>query len=267
MSNSSSDAPPRYTEVIGSHSVSPSYSGDFVPTKQLDIQAIGYDEEQALIGWKLENIPVISPETGETKYISIRLKKSSYSCTLVRVAPDDSYTSLISTVYRFGPWRHPKMKILPPNSTASVEQAIKDESLPGELIEVKSGSWTSHTQIFDTSFGKFQWRYGSKSERVVYNADSLLIMELIENVSLPCGKKGKNCIRIAQLIRNDQFRTPGSKKRSGGNGGRMMIDLRNWSDQKYINLEKLEQFIVASCLLALKKEADRFINHYAGVAL
>jgi hypothetical protein len=158
------------------------------------------------------------------------------------------------------------MRIFPSNSVVSVEEAIKNDNVRGELVEVKSRSLVSHGQVFDTSLGKFEWRYGTNKEQAACNADSLLVMERLDRVSLPGGGKSKSGARIAQLIRNEQFRTPGTKKYSGGNGGRLMIDLRIWNDDDHTNPQRVEAFVVASCILMLKREADRFIdNHLAMV--
>lgn len=175
---------------------------------------------QALTGRRLENISVFQPESSEAEYASIRLKKNSNSCALVR-ASDPRQAALVSTIYRFGPGRHPRMRILPSDSVVSIEEAIKDDNVRGERVEVKSRSLVSRGQVFDTSLGKFEWRYGTDEERAACDADSLLVMERLDRVSLPGGGESKSGARVAHLIRNKQFRTPGTEKYSGGNGGRL----------------------------------------------
>jgi hypothetical protein len=158
------------------------------------------------------------------------------------------------------------MRILPRDASVSVEQAIDDDELRGELVDVKSRSMVSRAQVFDTSLGKFEWRYGSREEKKAYNADSLLILERMDRSMVPDGTRTKSGAKIAQLIRNDQFRTPGSARYSGGNGGRLVMDLRTWEDEKHAGAEGVEAFVVASCILMLKREADRFIeNNIAAV--
>jgi hypothetical protein len=159
------------------------------------------------------------------------------------------------------------MRILNPLSKISIEDAIKNENVHGELIEVKSASMVSRAQVFDTSLGKFEWRYGSGEEQAACNADSLLIMERLDRVSLPGGGQSIKGARIAQLVRNDQYRTPGTKKYSGGNGGRLFIDLRMWNEDKHTSPQRVEAFVVASCLLMLKREADRFIDNHLGLVV
>lgn len=260
-----SEPPPEYKEAIGSHYPSSSSSSDgFIATSELQVQAIGYDANQALTGRTLENISVYRVESGDAEYISIRLKKNSNSCALVRTS-DQRQTPLISTIYRIGPGRPPRMRILSYNAGVSVEEAINNENVHGELIEVKSRSWVSREQVLDTSFGRFVWRYGTRDEHAACNADSLLVMERMDRVSIPSGGKSKKGTRVAQFIRNDQFRTPGSKKQSGGNGGRLMIDLRIWDNGENASAHHVEAFVVASCILMLKREADRFINNRAAL--
>ncbi|QKX62249.1 uncharacterized protein TRUGW13939_09408 [Talaromyces rugulosus] len=269
MGDWKSQSPPDYKEVIASDYASSQSSlpDGFLATSVLQVEAIGYDTNQALSGSKtLENISVYSVESGAAKYTSVRLKRSSNSCALVR-SSDPRQNALISTIYRWGPGRHPRMRILPRDASVSVEQAIDNDKLcGGELVDVQSRSMVSHTQVFDTSLGKFEWRYGSRQERKACNADSLLILERMDRIILADGTKTKSSARVAQLIRNDQFRTPGSVRYSGGNGGRLVIDLRTWKDEKHTDADSVEAFVVASCILMLKREADRFIeNNIAAV--
>lgn len=161
------------------------------------------------------------------------------------------------------------MHILPRDATVSVKQAIDDDHQLGESIEAKSRSMISHAQVFETSLGKFEWRYGSRDERKACNADSLLILERIDRVVLSDGTKSKSGTRVAQFIRNHQFRTPGTVRYSGGNGGRLVMDLRMWNlmDRKGVDVDAAEAFFVASCILMLKREADRFIDNNLAAVL
>ncbi|KAM3484995.1 hypothetical protein MY8738_001678 [Beauveria namnaoensis] len=223
-------------------------SSSFLATSSLDVHAIGYDTNQALTGKTLENISVHRAESGQTEYISIRPKKNSNSCALVRASDQDR--TLISTIYRIGPGRHPKMHILPANARVTVDAALHDKAaIPSEEVEVKSRSFASRAQVFDTALGKFQWRYGSREEKRACNADSLLVME------------GADGARVAQLVRNAELRTAGTLRYSGGNGGRLMIDLHEWENSDKACADGVEAFAVASCILMLKREADRFINN------
>ncbi|KAB8276901.1 hypothetical protein BDV30DRAFT_205557 [Aspergillus minisclerotigenes] len=266
MGDWKSQSPPDYNEVVASDYASNQFSfpDGFLATSELQVEAMGYNTNQALSGSKLlENISVYSVEFGvptQEKYTSIRLKRNSNSCALVR-SSDPRQNALISTIYRWGPGRHPRMRILPRDSSVSVEQAIDDDKVCGELVDVQSRSMVSRAQVFDTSLGKYEWRYGSREERKACNADSLLILERMDRMVLGDGTRTKSGARVAQLIRNDQFRTPGSVKYSGGNGGRLVMDLRMWKDEKHADTDGVEAFIVASCILMLKREADRFIDN------
>ena len=235
---------------------SPSSSlNTFVPTVQLDIKAVGYDDNQALIGKSLENITIHQVDSGETKYTSFRLKRSSNSCALVR-GSDPNGPALIATIYRWGPGRHPRIKLFPPNSSVSVEEAINSDAAECEVVDVRSRSVFKHTQKFETSLGAFEWRDGSDDEKEACNATSLMVMERFD--------QAKNCVRVAQFVRNDELRTPGTKKGlagEGGSGGRLMVDLSMWAGEKASSADDMEAFTVASCLCMLKREADRFQNN------
>ncbi|OQE75028.1 hypothetical protein PENNAL_c0074G06553 [Penicillium nalgiovense] len=58
--------------------------------------------------------------------------------------------------------------------------------------------------------------------------------------------------RIAQLVRGEDSRTPGTSPSSAGNGGELQID-----EAALQSLELDEAVIVATCLIMLKKEIDR----------
>lgn len=110
-----------------------------------------------------------------------------------------------------------------------------------------------------TPYGTFEWRYGSRNERKeAYDADSLLILERVDVVVGTGGKGEKERrTRIAQLVRNSHFRTPGTSRSMAGNGGRLMLDLRRWGGEKDLNIRDVEAFVVASCISMLKREMDR----------
>jgi hypothetical protein len=151
------------------------------------------------------------------------------------------------------------MRILPAQTSASVEDAINSDQVECELVEVKTRRIMSRTQKLETSFGTFEWRYGSHSERKNgSDADSLLIMERTDAPAYAVGVRGKRGVRVAQLVRNDELRTAGTSRYMGGNGGRLMMDLSMWADDKKASAKDVEAFMVASCICMLKREADRF---------
>jgi hypothetical protein len=158
------------------------------------------------------------------------------------------------------------MRILPPTSSTSIEEAINSDNVECEMVEVRSRSVFSRTQRIETSFGTFQWRYGSRAERgEAFHANSLLILERLDQHTTEKSSKEDKPARIAQFVRNDEFRTPGTHKCMAGNGGRLMIDLSAWADDKSSTAEKVEAFVVASCICMLKREVDRMRDNNIAV--
>ena len=120
--------------------------------------------------------------------------------------------------------------------------------------------------------GTFGWRYGGAEERASFAADSLLICEVFSlsgtDPNGPSNKKGrgkgkgkrkeeeeeKTGIRIAQLVRNEMYRTPGSTRSSAGNGGRLMLDLSPFEEKRR---ERVEWLVVTTAISVLKREVDR----------
>jgi hypothetical protein len=262
-----SEAPPTYPEAISGSitgaSVLPAMAS-FALTTQLQINTTGVTSSSSLYSQDLVPISVfrIDPgtptsgiESTDPEYLSFRLRKNSNSCALVR-GSDRNGTPLNATLYRWGPGRPPRIRILPRHSSASVEEAINSENLECDVFEVQSCSIILRSQKIATSFGTFQWRYGGRSERrETFNANSLLILEKIDGLSAKESKK--QGIRVAQFIRNDEFRTSGTNKYMAGNGGRLMLDLRAWTGEKEDDNAKVEAFIIASCICMLKREVDR----------
>lgn len=104
----------------------------------------------------------------------------------------------------------------------------------------------NRTVGFETRrWGRFEWRYGNKRERAQYSAVNLLILEKVE-------VGGGRRVRVAQLVRNNDLRTPGTKRCTGGNGGRLQMDLGGEKGQQIIE----EVVVVVTCLVMLKKEID-----------
>ncbi|KND94294.1 hypothetical protein TOPH_01011 [Tolypocladium ophioglossoides CBS 100239] len=125
-----------------------------------------------------------------------------------------------------------------------------------EAFEVHSKGYHTRAQNIRTRFGTFQWRYASRAERKAIGADSLIVLDVITTVALAGGKQEERRRRVAQLVRNDEFRTEGTRGSTAGNGGRLMMDLRDWADTKG-EVQQMEVFVVASCITMLKKEVDR----------
>ncbi|KAH8887231.1 hypothetical protein GQ53DRAFT_796425 [Thozetella sp. PMI_491] len=260
-----SSSPPPYTEAVNYNTATSFVSpGAFAPTTQLQIHATGVTSCSSLSTQDPVPIPVFRVQPGShsfsfdsiaSEYVSLRIKRGSNSCALIR-GSDPNGTPLNATVYRWGPGRAPRIRMFPPHSSASVEEAIRADDIECDVVEVRSRSIISRAQKVATPFGTFQWRYGSRSERKeAFGANSLLVLEKIDITS--GGETEKSHPRVAQLVRNEEFRTPGTNKFMAGNGGRLMIDLRMWADEKGADAAKVEAFIVASCICMLKKEVDR----------
>ncbi|KAI0874839.1 hypothetical protein GGS24DRAFT_326404 [Hypoxylon argillaceum] len=59
---------------------------------------------------------------------------------------------------------------------------------------------------------------------------------------------------VAQLVRNETLRTPGTARSSAGNGGRLMMDLSVFDEKAR---ERAEWLIVTTAIIMLKREVDR----------
>jgi hypothetical protein len=279
------DAPPSYTagtqqntlgvdekdiDAVSINSQAPGFN----PTIHMDVVTEGFNINYITTrNWGGDQaIPVFRLAPGATpalerpeapEYISIRPKTSSNSCALVQ-GSDPDQTPLISTVYRWGPGRDPHMRVYGPGQRVSLADAVdKDKPIANEF-EVKTHWVTSRSASMVTPYGKFEWRYGKRSEKKeASKADSLLVLDRLDSPSAAAGASGSKSkdsrVRVAQLIRNAEFRTEGTSKwNSGGNGGRLLIDLSEWAGQeKSAKVQEVEAFVVASLLLMLKRETDR----------
>jgi hypothetical protein len=186
------------------------------------------------------------------EFLSIRPSPKSNSCTLVD-ATQPQQAALISTVYRWGPGRNPRMRILPAGNSLNAKQAVEGKFQGGEEWEVAgAGNPFSRAKRMVTPYGTFEWRYGNRSEKKEqYEATSLLVLDKVSGPS-------KYRTRVAQLVRNDEFRTPGTTRwNTNGNGGRLQMDARLWENENKAAPRDMQAFVVASCICMLKKEIDR----------
>jgi hypothetical protein len=186
------------------------------------------------------------------EFVSIRPSPKSNSCALLD-STQPQQTVLISTVYRWGPGRNPRMRVLPAGNSLTPEHAVEGKFQGGEEWEVTgTGNPLSRSKRMATPFGTFQWRYGSRSERKEYGATSLLVLDKAD------GPGSKHRTRVAQLVRNEELRTAGTTRwNTNGNGGRLQIDSRLWEDESKAGPRDMQAFVVASCICMLKKEVDR----------
>ena len=233
----------------------------FTPSVQMQIQSVGLHIDTFGHG-DSGPIPVFrvsadGSASASPEFVSIRPSANSNSCALMD-STQPQQTALISTVYRWGPGRNPRMHVLPAGNSLSPEQAVEGKFQSGEEWEVTgTGNPLSRAKRMTTPYGMFEWRYGSRSERKEqYGASSLLVLDKID------GPKSKHRTRLAQLVRNDEFRTPGTTRwNTNGNGGRLQMDARLWEDGGNAKARDLQAFVVASCICMLKKEVDRQRNN------
>ncbi|PNY26987.1 Sterol uptake control protein 2 [Tolypocladium capitatum] len=182
-------------------------------------------------------------EVGPLAYESLRETCRSGNCVLVRAGDNSAASALCSTTYRFGPYRPPKVQLMG-------EVACEED------FEVVSKGCHTRAQNIRTRLGTFQWRYAGRAERKAIGANSLVVLDVITTVALAGGKQEERRRRVAQLVRNEKFRTEGTRCSTAGNGGRLMMDLMDWADTKG-EVKQMEVFVIASCITMLKKEVDR----------
>jgi hypothetical protein len=224
-----------YSTETDATAVAPS---GFNPTKTLLINARGIKLLRFPLPSSELEVPITTPE-GDIAYVSTRAKKSSGNAVLT----DAQGAELLASEYLWGPGKNPKIK-------------LSEES----EVRVK-GKWTSRTQEFVMPTGQSMvWRYTREldpsSSNVKGKKRSFLVLEIpAAYASSPVdgGKKRKGEMRrLAQLVRNDEARTPGTKSCDAGNGGGLIIDEAALKESAVG-----EDVIVASCLMMLKKEIDR----------
>ncbi|KAH8587695.1 hypothetical protein B0O99DRAFT_641099 [Bisporella sp. PMI_857] len=226
--SSSLDLSPTWTSASTLRPILP--TDDAAPSQILQVQAVGKSPISFPRPPTELEIPIFD-DSGYPKYLSIRPQTRSGTCHLV-LGEDESATSIARTTYRFGPVHCPVIKI------------GKDDDLCADVFEIRSESIMSRTMLFTTRrWGTYRWRYVGKKERNM-GVDNLLILER------EGGPKDWNM--IARLKRGESTRTPGTKKRDAGNGGRLEMFLGG-----ILESEELEIIIVVTCLVMLKKEIDR----------
>ncbi|RYO86557.1 hypothetical protein DL766_003448 [Monosporascus sp. MC13-8B] len=266
----------------------------FRPTVQLQIQTGGKRWLSFPFSCRAEPaIPVFSvapdgktvlgddDDEGRPLYISLPPGRGSWSGSVRHLVRGDGYYAeaeketpgpapLATTTYRFGPGRPPTVLLGHPADPERVE-----------AVEVASRSVVSRAVELRTSFGVFAWRYAGSKERkacvlgvgpdggaaAAAAPDSLLVFEHLvddgdgdgDGSGSSCKKRTAqarraNARRVAQLVRNSEFRSPGTSVRTAGNGGRLMLDLGGFDEKLR---ERVQWLVVATALVMLKKEVDR----------
>ncbi|KAH6610167.1 hypothetical protein Trco_000187 [Trichoderma cornu-damae] len=250
-SSRSSSSPPQYDDVWASSASSSRPT--FHCTKAFQIDARGHPLIALPISPRRIPIPVYNVDlpsgaVTDLAYESIRPMRCSGNSILIR-AGDSEHDPICRTTYRFGPGRPPKMELS--------GLMARDEE-----FEVVSKGFTTRAQVFRTHLGTFQWRYAGREERRAAGADNLLMLDRITMVALEGGDQEEKRAPVARLVRNAEVRPQGTRVTTAGNGGRLMMNLREWEGTKG-EAEQMEVLVVASCLVMLKKEIDRRRMHQA----
>lgn len=180
---------------------------------------------------------------GSTAYTSTRARRSKGDAILASASQGD----LISTNYFFGPNKQPIIRDLRRYECLAAIENPQDDS--GEF-EMRS-KWTSRsiTLVHRLTNRVFEWSY-DKSKSSDGSKANLLVLKVHDNnleVDKHCSSNGKV---IAQLVRSEKTRTPGTKSCTAGNGGQLVLD------QTATDMLD-EALIIATCLMMLKKEIDR----------
>ncbi len=192
-------------------------------------------------------IPVLRVDddgaVGDLVYESLRNKRSSGNCALVRAGHGVSEAPVCSTTYRFGPGKSPQMQ-------------LHGRLDPNEVYEIQGKGLTTRAQSLRTHLGTFEWRYASRGERKAVGANSLLLFERVTSVALAGGKQEERRTILGMFVRNAELRTHGTNGCTAGNGGRLLLNLIEWAATK-VEHEQMEIIAISSCIVMLKKEIDR----------
>lgn len=176
-------------------------------------------------------IPIYGND-GSLAYTSTRAMKSSGNSVLSH----PKIGTLVSTTYFFGPSREPVLKLL---------QAPGDADDEGNTIKIR-GKWTSRSTSFVMGDGRtFEWSYAHTKDK----SGKKVNLVVLRQQATYSEEKSKGKI-LAQLVRGEETRAPGSKSCTAGNGGQLVLDQDSTG---FLD----EAVIVATCLMMLKKEVDR----------
>ncbi|KAJ6786416.1 hypothetical protein PWT90_04038 [Aphanocladium album] len=249
---SESSSLPDYNNLDASTSATGSASGvaAFHHTSAFQIETAGHPTFHLPTPPKPVPIPVFRVNAdgtvGDMAYESLRNKRSSGSCALVRASSSGGSIAeapVCSTTYRFGPGKSPQMQL----------HGRLDSN---EIYEVQGKGFTTRAQSIRTHLGTFEWRYADRADRRAVGANSLLLLERVTGVALAGGKKEERRAVVGMFVRSPELRTQGTSGCTAGNGGRLLLNLSDWADAK-VEREQMEILAISSCIVMLKKEIDR----------
>lgn len=248
-SQSESSSLPDYDTLDASPSASSAAPAvtSFHQTSAFQIETAGHALFHLPRPPKAVPIPVLRVDAdgtvGDVVYESLRNKRSSGNCALVRAGHGIAEAPVCSTTYRFGPGKNPQMQ-------------LHGRLDPNEVYEIQGKGLTTRAQSLRTHLGTFEWRYASRKDRKAVGANSLLLFERVTSVALAGGKQEERRVIVGMLVRNPELRTQGTGGSTAGNGGRLLLNLTEWADTK-VEHEQMEILAISSCILMLKKEVDR----------
>lgn len=178
--------------------------------------------------------------SGEPLYVSTRASRRSGNAVLKHNQRGD----LLATNYKFGPFRDPVVRHV--NMSSDIKHSDNDNE-EGELaISTKSHALSYKLDLTIAENGKpFNWKY--VKTQLTTGKTRVLVLEA--EVSASSIEKSPPKI-LAVLLRTDETRTEGTSKWDAGNGGQLVIDAN-------ASVFMDESFVVATCLLMLKREIDR----------
>lgn len=176
----------------------------------------------------------------EPTYISTRAKRSSGNAVLRHRIRGE----LLSTTYRFGPFRDPEVRRL---NTRSHDQRTQMENSGDLAVKIQPSSVSRSAAIAPVGRNtkRFKWEYVRTS-----TADGKRKVIALSMHDLNAAAAWRKDKILAVLVRINYTRTPGTTKRDAGNGGRLILDAE-------ATMHMDEEMIIATCLLMLKKEIDR----------
>jgi hypothetical protein len=211
---------------------------DFAPSKTLLVNTRGIRLIRFPIPPGELEIPITTPD-GNIVYLSSRAKRWEGNSIL----SDADGKELLASEYKFGPGREPKLQML-------------DQEGDKRTVFTK-GKWTSRKQEFVLPNGQtFTWGHVRELDNTIRpKKQTYLVLEVPLSRELAPTGKGKmksETRRVAQLVRGEEARTPGTRSSDAGNGGELKFD-----GEAVTTFGLREDVVVATCLMMLKKEVDR----------
>ncbi|KAK5173825.1 uncharacterized protein LTR77_002506 [Saxophila tyrrhenica] len=191
--------------------------------------------------------------TAQPLYISRRIHKWRNNSVLSHAHEGD----IISTTYRFGPYREPKIRYLQSSeafgsdvksAAAGTDTGGDDEGSPLALkIHTSLVCLSTSTSLSSATdpTRTYKWKY-TRTKTIIDGKLRVMVL-FAAGAAASTSSDGE---AIAVLVRSSSTRTPGSSRWGQGNGGQLYI---SQSAGQYME----ESLIVASCILMLKKEIDR----------